>query len=74
MKPNVGATDKLIRYAIGVVLISLHLSGTLTGGLGAIIVVLAVALLITAIIKFCPIYHVLGNSTWDGEPKPPGKY
>lgn len=74
MKPNVGATDKLIRYAIGVILISLHLSGTITGGLGTIMVVLALILLITGMFKFCPIYRVLGKSTWNGEPKVPGKY
>lgn len=74
MKPNVGATDKLIRYAIGVILISLNLSGTITGGLGAILVVLALVLLITGMFKFCPIYRVLGKSTWNGEPKVPGKY
>lgn len=74
MKPNVGATDKLIRYATGVILISLHLSGTITGGLGVIILVLALALLITGMFKFCPIYRLLGKTTWSGERKVPGKY
>jgi len=74
MKPNVGMTDKLIRYAAGVTLISLHLSGTVTGLFGGIILAIAIGLLITGLVRFCPIYHTLGKSTHSDEPRLPGKH
>lgn len=74
MKPNVGMTDKLIRYAVGVTLISLNLSGIIAGTLGVVAVTIALAILLTGITKFCPLYLFLGWTTWHGEPKVPGKY
>ncbi len=74
IKPNVGMTDKLIRYTVGVILISLNLSGIITGALGIAVVTVALVILITGIAKFCPLYSFLGWTTWHEEPKVPGKY
>lgn len=55
---NIGSADRLLRLALGTALIVLALTGTigLWGWLGAILVV-------TAFVKFCPIYAMLGLCT-----------
>lgn len=67
-------TDKLTRYVVGITLISLNLSGVVTGALGIAAVSVAMVILITGITKFCPLYSFLDWTTWHGEPKEPGKY
>lgn len=55
---NVGTFDRLARLILGSVLILLSVTGTIGiwGWLGAILVV-------TAFVKFCPIYAMLGLCT-----------
>ncbi len=55
---NMGGMDRLVRLLLGVVLIVLALTGTIGvwGWLGLILVV-------TAFIRFCPLYRVFGMST-----------
>ncbi|NVO54182.1 DUF2892 domain-containing protein [Rhodobacteraceae bacterium B1Z28] len=55
---NVGSADRILRLILGGVLILLALTGTIGvwGWLGAVFVV-------TAFIKFCPIYAMLGLCT-----------
>lgn len=69
LKPNVGMFDKMIRYAVGVILISLNLSGWTTGIFGALAVIAGIAILLTGLLRFCPIYRALGINTWKGEMK-----
>ena len=58
MKLNVGGIDRMLRIAIGLVLIALTLTGTigLWGWVG-------VPLLATGAFRFCPLYPVLGYSS-----------
>lgn len=58
MKTNVGTVDRVLRVAIGVILIALTLTGTigLWGWIG-------VVPLLTAAVGSCPLYSVLGFST-----------
>jgi len=55
---NVGSLDRILRIVIGAALMLLAAIGTigLWGWLGAVLVV-------TAFLKFCPIYRVLGLKT-----------
>lgn len=55
---NVGSVDRILRLVLGGVLILLALTGTIGpwGWLGAVFVV-------TAFMKFCPIYALLGLCT-----------
>ncbi len=69
LKPNVGMLDKMIRYAVGVILISMNLSGWTSGILGTIAVMAGLVILLTGLLRFCPIYRVLGINTWKGEMK-----
>lgn len=71
---NIGRADKLIRYAAAVSLITLNLTGVLTGIGGIVAVTVAIVLLATTLFNFCPLYAVFGWSTSKPNEKPPGKY
>ncbi len=57
MKTNVGATDKLIRIVVGVLLIIWGIFGS------KIWVIIGLIPLITGLIGYCPLYTVLGINT-----------
>lgn len=63
MKTNVGTVDRMIRLVLGVVLVVLYFSETLTGTLGLVLVVLGVVFVITSIVGFCPLYSLVGLNT-----------
>ena len=58
MKCNVGGVDRVLRIAVGMVLIGLAASGAVGvwGGIG-------VVPLATGLFKFCPAYTLLGVNT-----------
>lgn len=58
MKTNVGGFDRVLRIVIGLALIALTLTGTI-GAWGWI----GVVPLATALLRFCPLYTVLGFSS-----------
>ena len=63
-KANVGTTDRTIRIVAGAVLIALPLLSAWTSAgakWGAIAV--GAVLIITALIRFCPAYRIVGAST-----------
>ncbi|MDG4596776.1 MAG: DUF2892 domain-containing protein [Candidatus Contendobacter sp.] len=64
--PNVGSTDKIIRLAVGALLILLALFGVI-GWWGWI----GVVLIATALINWCPAYTLLGIKTCPAS-NPPG--
>ena len=66
MKRNLGIVDKAIRLSIAVALISMNLSGTLTGTSGIIALVVAATFIFTSLVSVCPTYSIFGWSTWEG--------
>ena len=58
MKLNVGGIDRILRIVVGIVLIGLAATGTVGwwGWLG-------VVPLATGLLRFCPMYRLLGMST-----------
>lgn len=60
LKANVGTTDRIIRIILGLALLSLFF--ILDSGLKYIGLV-GIVLLITAFIKFCPLYTLFGITT-----------
>lgn len=62
---NVGRTDKMLRIIGGLVLlgISFMTLGGVSTTLGIIAIVVAVVLLFTALVNFCPAYKLLGFGT-----------
>ncbi|HEU4791059.1 MAG TPA: DUF2892 domain-containing protein [Flavobacterium sp.] len=63
MKKNIGATDKLIRSAIGIIITILYYSGIINGILAIVLLAFAIILLLTSFINFCPLYALLGINT-----------
>jgi len=58
-----GPTDKIIRSFIAVVIAVLYFTGTISGTLGLILLILGGVFLATSFISFCPLYAPLGIST-----------
>jgi hypothetical protein len=58
-----GAMDRTIRIIVAVILGGLFLIGAVSGIFAAIIAILAIVLLITSIIGWCPLYSPFGIST-----------
>ena len=63
MKKNMGATDKLIRSIIGIIIAILYYSGIITGTLAIVLLAFAIIFLLTSFISFCPLYTLLGINT-----------
>lgn len=58
MKKNMGKTDRIIRLILGVLFAVLYFTGTVTGTLGIILLILAAIMLVTSLIGFCPLYWI----------------
>ena len=63
MKKNMGNTDKLIRIIVAIVFSVLYFTGTVTGTVGMVLLVLGGVFLATSLISFCPLYTLLGINT-----------
>lgn len=63
MNKNIGSIDRTVRIVAALAVGILILSGTLTGLLAIILGVLAVVLLLTSVISFCPLYALFKFST-----------
>lgn len=58
-----GSTDKIIRIILAIVFAALYFTGTVTGIVGIILLVLGAVFLATSFISFCPLYTIVGVST-----------
>lgn len=63
MKKNMGSTDKIVRIILAVVFSTLYFTGTVTGTLGLVLVILGGVFIATSLISFCPLYSIFGMST-----------
>lgn len=63
MTTNMGSADRIIRPLLAAVLIALYFTGTVTGVVGIILLVLAGVFLLTSVVSFCPLYTLLGINT-----------
>ncbi|WP_417800314.1 DUF2892 domain-containing protein [Tenacibaculum sp.] len=63
MKKNMGNTDKAIRTLIALIIAALSYFEFISGIFGNILLVLAIILLVTSLINFCPLYKLLGINT-----------
>jgi len=63
MKKNMGNTDRVIRAIAAVVLAVLYFTGTITGTLGIVLLVIAGILLATSVVSICPLYMPFNFST-----------
>jgi hypothetical protein len=63
MKKNMGTTDRVIRFIVAAVIGVLYYTGTISGTLGIVLLVLAGVFVLTSFISFCPLYAPFGIST-----------
>lgn len=63
MKKNMGSADKIIRLVLAAVFAVLYFTGTVTGTVGIILLVLGAVFVLTSLISFCPLYPIFGIST-----------
>lgn len=63
MKCNVGLTDRIIRVSLGIGLIAAGFFGWVSGILAIVLGVIGAVLIVTAGLKFCPLYIMLGANT-----------
>ena len=63
MPKNMGATDKLIRILVAIVLVSLFFTNLISGTIGIILLILAGIFILTSLISFCPLYTLIGINT-----------
>ena len=63
MKKNMGAADRIIRIILAATMALLYFTGTVSGVLGLVLVILAAVFLLTSFISFCPLYLPFGIST-----------
>ncbi|MBK9104595.1 MAG: DUF2892 domain-containing protein [Saprospiraceae bacterium] len=63
MKKNMSSTDRIIRVILAVVMAILYFTGTVTGTVGIVMLVLGGVFVLTSLISFCPLYAIFGIST-----------
>jgi hypothetical protein len=67
MKKNIGSLDSNIRITLAIVLSLLFLGKFITGTLGIIAFIVGIAMLLTSLVSFCPLYKLLGFTTFKDE-------
>ena len=67
MTKNVGNTDRIVRSVAAVIMLFLILTGAVEGTLAVVLGIVALALLLTSAISFCPAYLALKLSTIKGQ-------
>ncbi len=63
MKKNMSNTDRIIRVVLAIVFAALYFTGTVTGTLGIVLVVLGAVFVLTSVVSFCPLYTLIGMNT-----------
>jgi hypothetical protein len=63
MRTNMGSADRMVRLLAAVLLTVLYLTKVITGTPGLIILVVAGVFLLTSLVRFCPLYTLLGVNT-----------
>lgn len=63
MKKNMGALDKSLRVLVAIMIALLYYLNVVSGTLAYILMALAIILLITSFINFCPLYTIFGINT-----------
>lgn len=63
MTKNMGSADKIIRVIIAAVVGILYFTGTISGTIGIVLLVLAGVFVLTSMVSFCPLYAPFGIKT-----------
>ncbi len=61
---NVGSTDRIVRIVVGLLLVALPFIMSLGSPAAKwASIVVGVVLVVTALVRFCPLYRIIGAST-----------
>jgi glucose uptake protein GlcU len=63
MKQNIGTLDRIVRLSAALLVAVLYFTHQISGTIAIILGVVAVILLITGFVRFCPLYFPLGINT-----------
>ena len=63
MNKNMGSTDRMIRIIVAALFAVVYFTGTVTGTLGVVLLVLGGVFVLTSIVSFCPLYAIVGLNT-----------
>ncbi|MGN8224202.1 YgaP family membrane protein [Gracilimonas sp. BCB1] len=63
MKKNMGSADKIIRFVLAIIFAALYFTGTVSGTIGIVLLVLAGVFVLTSLVSFCPLYAPFGLTT-----------
>ena len=63
MKKNMGSIDKLVRLVLAAIMVVLYFNGIISGTLGIVLVGLALVLVVTSFVSYCPLYSPFGINT-----------
>ena len=58
-----GSTDRVIRVLLAIVFSVLYFTGTISGTLGLVLLILGGVFLLTSVVSFCPLYVPFNMST-----------
>lgn len=58
-----GGADRIIRTLLAITAIVLYATGTVTGTIGIVLIVLSAVFLLTSFVSFCPLYALVGLNT-----------
>ncbi len=64
MKKNMGNADRIVRVLLAAVFAYLYFSGTVTGTLCLVLVILGAVFVLTSLVSFCPLYTLVGLNTF----------
>lgn len=63
MKPNMGLPDRIIRVVLATIPIVLYAADIITGVFAIVLLGIAGILLVTSLVRFCPLYLPFGITT-----------
>ena len=63
MKKNMGVIDKALRILIAAVVLALYITNIITGTMGIVLLSVAVIIIITSLVGWCPLYIPFKLST-----------
>jgi Protein of unknown function (DUF2892) len=69
MKKNMSSADRAVRVILAIIFGALYFTGTVTGTVGVILLVVGIVLLLTSLVNFCPLYGILGLKTRKTKPQ-----
>lgn len=63
MQKNVGNIDRLVRLSAALVIAVLYFMNVISGTTAVVLGVVALAMVVTSLVNFCPLYRLLGINT-----------